>query len=217
MSCNKQTVAAAICEFIEDVSGEKVTQADWHGLVRRAEEEGYAVGRKRLNIHNTITSLRGLGESEGNSAAAESALAKVGYTDEGRAGMSIEAVDGKFPTYTQNMAAVVQLMKNNGVKETLKEVQAKNKSQKNALITDSEITQRIGTPSSSLGAEYMPYTFNLHLSDGRVISDNVAARSDREAKRTVNEYAARFLLEEGFASDVNKAPAEDSEVKRSEP
>lgn len=216
MSCNRQTVSAAICGFIENVSGEKVTQADWHGLVRRAEEEGYAVGRKRLNIHNTITSLRGLGQSEGNAAAAESALVNVGYTDEGRSGMSINAIDGKFPTYTQNMAAVAQLMTNNGVKETLKKVRAKNKSQRSPLITDSEITQRIGTPSSSLGAEYMPYTFNLHLSDGRVISDNVAARSEREAKRTVNEYATRFLLEDGFTTDVNKAPAEDSEVERSE-
>lgn len=127
MSCNKQHVAAAVCGFIEDVSGDKVTQADWHGLVRRAEEKGYAVGRKRLDIRSGLSALRGLGISEGNAEALRTAYAKISGNVPVGASVAIVAVNGKYPTYTQNMAAVVALLTNDGVKSSLDKVRESRK------------------------------------------------------------------------------------------
>jgi hypothetical protein len=135
MSCNKQHVASAICGFIENVTGEKVTQADWHALMRTAESRGYPTGRKRLDIHNTISSLRGLGETEGNAEAAEKVLADIGYTPVGT-GMEIQAVNGKYPTYTQNMAGVVRMLTQEGVANTMSEIKAVKASTLTAEVSE---------------------------------------------------------------------------------
>lgn len=210
MSCNRQTVAAAICGLVEKVTGEKVSQSDWHGLVAAAKADGYQTGRTRLHIHDTISSIRALGKSVDDDAAAEVALAEIGYTDEGRAGMSINAVDGKFPAYTQNMAAVVRYLTNEGVKGSLDKMRSVGKAAKFAPISDADIQKRISGGSSSLGPEYEAYEFTVTGPD-IVVADIVYARSAREAKSTVNEWTVRFKGQTEFTSNVSKSGPDDSQ------
>lgn len=203
MSCNRQTVAAGICGFVENVTGEKVTQSDWHGLVARAKEQGYETGRARVDIGNTITDFRALGVAESNLEAAEGALAAMGWRNRPGEMRELSSVNGpKLPSYTQNMAAVVRMMTQKGVRESFDAVRASQKSGR--PISDQEILDRMVIRSGNLGDDFKPYEFDVTGPD-IVSSDIVYARSAKEAKATVNEWAVRFRGQTEFTSEVRKA------------
>lgn len=118
MSCNRQQFPAAICGFIENVTGDTVSQSDWHGLVKLANERGYRTGRTRVEMFALPDALNTLGTKEGRPDAAAEAIAGAGFT-EVASGYEIKAVEGRFPSYTQNMSAVAAMLAHNGVAQTL--------------------------------------------------------------------------------------------------
>lgn len=205
MSCNRQHVAAAVCGFVHEVTGEKVTQSDWHGLVARAKNEGYDTGRARLDIGMTRTDFRALGVAEGNLDAAESALAELGWKD--TPGNLVElssGANGKLPSYTKNMEAVVRMMTQQGVKESLDAVRAARKTSDPFPISDQQIQQRMSERLGTLGPDFKPYDFTVTGPD-IAVSDMVWARSSQEARRTVDEWAIRFRNQSVFTTEVRKA------------
>lgn len=208
MSCNRQHVAAAVCGFVEELTGEKVTQADWHGLVSRAKEQGYDTGRARVDVGHTRTDLRALGVAEGNLEAADNAIAAVGWQDTpGNLSELSSGTGGKLPTYTKNMESVVRMMTQQGVRESLDAVRAARKGS-DGPITDQEIQQRMILRSPALGPEFEPYEFSVTGPD-IVSHDVVWARSAKEAKRTVDEWAVRFRGQSEFTSEVRKAESDE--------
>jgi hypothetical protein len=133
MSCNRQQFPAAICGFIERVTGDTVSQADWHGLVKLASERGYRTGRTRVEMFGLTDALNTLGRKEGRPDAAAEAIANAGFNEVG-SGYEIKTVEGKYPSYTQNMSAVAAMLAHNGVAHTLAVVRSGDDPQELATL-----------------------------------------------------------------------------------
>jgi hypothetical protein len=62
MSCNTRPGPAAICSYIEDTSGYKLTSTDWHTLTQRAEDEGFSVGKHKVVDEDAAAAAKRLRE-----------------------------------------------------------------------------------------------------------------------------------------------------------
>lgn len=62
MSCNTRPGPAAICSYIEDTSGYKLTSTDWHTLTQRAEGEGFSVGKNKVSDEEATAAAKKLRE-----------------------------------------------------------------------------------------------------------------------------------------------------------
>lgn len=62
MSCNTRPGPAAICSYIEDTSGYKLTSTDWHTLTQRAEDEGFSVGKHKVADEDAAAAAKRLRE-----------------------------------------------------------------------------------------------------------------------------------------------------------
>lgn len=60
MSCNTRPGPAAICSYIEDTSGYKLTSTDWHTLTQRAEDEGFSVGKNKVSDEEATAAAKKL-------------------------------------------------------------------------------------------------------------------------------------------------------------
>jgi hypothetical protein len=107
MSCSKQQVSSAVCGFIEGVTGEPVTQTEWHSLMGMAKEKGYESGRGRLDAISTYADFFKLTiENKASKELHDSALERIGFVnaaadEEFGADWSGENLENV--TYTKNM------------------------------------------------------------------------------------------------------------------
>lgn len=129
MSCSKQPGAKAFIGFVEVVTGETITQQDWHDVRKLAETDGYRMGRSRLTPKEAGRALRDIKvRILGESNEPTNSPSEVAYAD--AMGQVTRGLDGATKAkVSQGTESGIRYLANNGVSETLAKVRASRKNE----------------------------------------------------------------------------------------
>lgn len=60
MACNRQPGAAPVCAMVEELTGWKITQNEWHELRQMAKENGHTISRERADADRIDNAMQAL-------------------------------------------------------------------------------------------------------------------------------------------------------------
>lgn len=107
MACSTRPGPAAFCTFIEDMTGDRLTQRDWHDLRKLAEADGYPMGKKALSEDENAARIDAL--------AASLNMQDADDVDDLKAALA--GVEN-----TEATLSVIDYMAKNGVEDTIAKV-----------------------------------------------------------------------------------------------
>lgn len=159
MSCSKQAVPAAFCDFIEVSTGERITQNEWHQIKKLAKEEGFPVSKTRLSPHIAYGKLSDLKSAivlNGDSQLVTSVnkwndMAKK-WDDSLESARTLLA-NPNPPSFTEGTDSVITFLTKYGVKDTLNKI--RKPSVDGGTGSPSRVTHALATPTA--GADYHDY------------------------------------------------------------
>lgn len=191
MSCSKQAGPAAYLKFIEDATGERVSQAEWHEIRRLAAQHEGGLSRSRATDEDAMEAAQSLAASLYEERGVEWGPADDIAAFDSKADDLFSAVgDAKN---TEGTVAAIRYLADKGAGDVLAQARANVEA-----ASEQRRNERIGA-TSSLHAAYLL----------------AQKRSDRLAARYNREYAAgKWSTNRRLAGQCEEAYSEAERAKR---